>query len=116
MGGSTAADLRQFLVDDPVLDLGPRGRSRYVAGTQQWLLWPAFVYRVVAPRVRARTLNVFQRAVLSAIAAGISTPARLAELLCLEVELVEQVVADLRASRLLDRSGRVPSADGRAAL
>lgn len=110
------ADLRQYLADDPVLDMGPHGRSRYVTGTQHWLLWPAFVYRVVAPRVRARTLNVFQRGVLSAITAGISTPARVAELLCLEVELVEQVVADLRASGLLDRTGRMPTSDGRAAL
>lgn len=53
-----------FRRDDPILHFGPRLSAELRWSQRRYLLWPALMYRVVAPEVRERKLNVIQKAVL----------------------------------------------------
>lgn len=78
--------------DRLVLDFveeAPRGRHR-------WLLWPAWQYRVHAPVVAEARMNVFQRAILRLCRTGTRRPDQLGERLCLEPDLCDNVLDQLR--------------------
>jgi hypothetical protein len=72
-----------------LVDEAPRGRY-------QWLLWPAWQFRVHAPVVTHSQMDVFQRAMLRLCRAGIRRPDQLGERLCLEPELCEYVLGQLQ--------------------
>lgn len=81
----------------------------------EWLLWPAFAWRVIGPVPRERELNLVQRAVLGLLIAGRRTADEIAGRLCLHRELVALVIHELEATRALD-AGQRPTARGRALL
>ena len=61
-----------FKRDTPVMDFSPyrpATHSRYAE--RRFILWPAYSYRIVAPRPRNRPLNLLQRAVLNLCRAGV---------------------------------------------
>lgn len=72
-----------------------------------WLLWPAWAYRVVAPRVRRGRLNLLQQAVLGILRAGRLTAAELGFRLGIHAELAEFVVSELQRQRHVDESWKV---------
>lgn len=84
-------------------------------GRQQWLLWPAWQYRVLAPLVYEQHINAFQKAVLGLARAGHRDPVTMAELLQLHPELLELVRDDLCQLAYLDQYG-VVTERGAAAL
>ncbi|MBB5773679.1 hypothetical protein [Nonomuraea jabiensis] len=83
--------------------------SEYVSyrGRLQWLLWPAWQYRVLAPLVYEQHLNAFQKAVLGLARAGHRNTTTMAELLQLHPDLLELVRDDLRQLSYLDQHGVV---------
>jgi hypothetical protein len=84
-------------------------------GKPQWLLWPAWAWRVVAPRPRPRRMNVFQRAVLGLCLAGTNRAEDLGAKLMIAADLAALVVTELRGIGWLD--GRdLPTPKGRQAL
>jgi hypothetical protein len=96
--------------DFPVVRFAPSTRVR--EGEQvQWLLWPALAWRVIGPRPRERTLNLFQRSVLGLLCAGRRTAEEIALRLCLHRELVALVIHELEQMRALDALQR-PTAQG----
>ncbi|MCY1065597.1 hypothetical protein OV090_12525 [Nannocystis sp. RBIL2] len=71
-----------------------------------WILWPVFVWRVVAPVPREQRLNLFQRAVLALARAGVVHVVDLAERLMIAPDLAGLVVQELRGMGLLDHIAR----------
>ena len=68
-----------FRRDAPVVHFGPRLPKGMRWSQRRFLLWPALMYRVVAPEVQERQLNVLQKAVLGMCRAGITNAQRIGE-------------------------------------
>ena len=102
-----------FRYDTPVLYYGPRAHARRVS--RRWILWPAFVYRVIAPEVRDRQLNIFEKAVLGLCRVHETDTDRIAEHLGLHADLIEVILGDLQDRKLL-KAGRLPTALGETLL
>lgn len=101
-----------FRRETPVLHFGPRLPKGTRWSERRFLLWPALLYRVVAPEVRERRLNVLQKAVLGMCRAGTMQAQRIGELLHIHPDLAALVYVELRDRGLLDGSGR-PTQQGR---
>ncbi len=102
-----------FTPERPVLNFGPRHHARW--SSRQFLLWPAWAYRVVAPRVRQRRLNVLQRAVMGLCRAGLSQAEGIAENLSVHVDLAAFILAELADLGHLDGGG-LPTERGLRAI
>lgn len=68
-----------FQLDSSVLHFGPRMPAGVEYSRRKFLLWPALMYRVVAPEVRPRQINILQKTVLGMCRAGITFPPRTSE-------------------------------------
>ena len=74
-----------FKREAPVLHFGPRlpkdpsTNQRMRWSERRFVLWPALMYRVVAPEVRDRELNVLQKAVLGMCRAGTTNVQRIGD-------------------------------------
>lgn len=74
---------------------------------REWLLWPAWAYRVVAPAVRPRRLNVLQKAVLAILTASRLTAQEISERLAIHPELAAFVITELQAQGHVAEDGSV---------
>jgi hypothetical protein len=92
-----------FQREDVVLHFKPRAHVYWQE--RRYLLWPAWAYRVVAPEVRERQLNVLQKAVLGLCRAGVSTPEGMGAKLHLHPNLMAFIAGELQEQRLLDHRG-----------
>lgn len=92
-----------FTPELPVLNFGPKHHARW--RTRKYVLWPAFAYRVVAPRVRRRKLNVLQRAIMGLCRAGLYRADVIAEHLSIHIDLAALIVAELSDLSYLDALG-----------
>jgi hypothetical protein len=117
-GRTVSFSQTSFHPGDPVL-LFPGVERARPHSRKRWILWPAFAYRVLAPSVRTRHLNVLQRALLGLCSAGIVEPDKASNLLCVDEELVSVVLRDimdlgwLGKSGLLTDKGRIQLAEDR---
>ncbi len=102
-----------FQRDDPILLFRLRPDPR--AGDRRYLLWPAWAWRVVAPEVRDRQLNVLQKAVLSLSQAGVVTAERVSRTLCLELDLAAFIASELLQHKWTDSKGQI-TPEGRQVL
>lgn len=101
--------MESFTRDTPVLRFRlPRVEWRE---GPRWLLWPAWGWRVVAPRPRQRQLNIFQKAVLGLCRAGRVRAEDIAQRLMIDPELAAHIALELQANGWLDPMGR-PTAQG----
>ena len=97
-----------FGPETPVLSYGPRphadpgGRN-----DREWLLWPAWAFRVVAPEPRPRGVNLLQKAVLGVLRASRLTAAELGAHLGVHPELAAFVVTELQTERWIDAAWTV---------
>lgn len=101
--------MSSFPRDATILYLGPRAPIRW--RTRRYLLWPAWLYRVVAPEVRERQLNVLQKAVLGLCRAGVGTAERIGARLRLHIDLAAQICLELQDKGLID-SRSLPTQEG----
>ena len=92
-----------FTPERPALNFGPRHHARW--SSRQFLLWPTWAYRVVAPRVRQRKLNVLQRAVMGLCRAGVHRVDVMAGQLSLHADLAAFIVSELGDLGYLDVHG-----------
>lgn len=81
----------------------------------RWLLWPAWGWRVVAPRPRQRRLNIFQKAVLGLCRAGVVRAEEIGARLMIDAELAAHIAVELQGIAWLDTRGR-PTERGLRAL
>lgn len=73
----------------------------------EYLLWPAWAYRVVAPKTRERELNILQRAVLGLFRAGMTDILAIADKLAIHRDLVYFIAREINEKRLIDMQGQV---------
>jgi hypothetical protein len=92
-----------FSTDPPVL----RFRHKSPGAAFCWLGWPAWGFQVVAPRMRERRLNLFQRAILGMCRAGKCRADEIAEQLMVGVDLAAHILVELRQLGLLDYRDKV---------
>ena len=85
------------------------------AGEPRFLCWPVFVYRVTAPVVQVRHLNVFEKVVLALCRAGLRDPAQIAGRIHRETEMCQHIMGHFVATGQLTAAG-VPTEAGRRAL
>jgi hypothetical protein len=81
----------------------------------RWVLWPVFVWRVVAQVPADRPVNVFQRAVLGLARAGVRTVSGISDRLLIAPKLASLIVLELRNASLVDHAG-APTERGLAVL
>lgn len=75
----------------------------------QWILFPMFAWRVIAPQPIRRKINLFQRAVLHMIYAKVDTAKEIAKRLHLHWELVALVFLELENMGLVDACYQITS-------
>jgi hypothetical protein len=92
-----------FTPERQALNFAPRSHARW--SSRQFVLWPAWAYRVVAPRVRQQKLNVLQRATMGLCRAGLYRVASIAEHLSVHADLAAFLVSELRDLGYLDQHG-----------
>ena len=94
-----------FQLDAPVLHFGPRMPAGVRYSQRKFLLWPALMYRVVAPEVRPRQVNILQKAVLGMCRAGVTSPPRVGEKLRIHQDLAELIMKELLQRGLIKADG-----------
>lgn len=102
-----------FRPDAPVLYF--KQNFQMAPGRRRHILWPVWVYRVLAPEVKPRQLNVLQTAVLGMRRAGLVEAERIGEKLDIDPQLAAFIVVELLDKGLLDRHG-LPTPAGVQAL
>ncbi|MFI7058426.1 hypothetical protein ACWDOR_35760 [Streptosporangium canum] len=70
----------------------------------QFLCWPVLVYRVTAPLLRVRHLNIIEKVVLGLCRAGVRRPEEIAARIHQSVEFGAYVIRQLQGSGQLDAS------------
>lgn len=85
------------------------------SGDLLFLCWPVHVYRVTAPVLRVRHLNIIEKVVLALCQSGIRQPDELATKIRQSPRLCEHVLRQLRDAGRIDRLG-VPTEEGRQTL
>jgi hypothetical protein len=108
-----------FKREAPVLHFGARlpnemlsTGERFAKERRKYFLWPALMYRVVAPEVRDRELNVFQKAVLGMCRAGTTNVQRIGDRLHIHPDLAALIYLELQERGLLGSNG-LPTEKGR---
>jgi hypothetical protein len=101
-----------FRRDASVLHFGPRLPKGMRWSQRRFVLWPALMYRVVAPEVRERQVNVIQKAVLGMCRAGTTNAQRIGDRLRIHPDLAALVYVELQERGLLGRDG-LPTQKGR---
>lgn len=102
-----------FTPECSILNFGPRHHVRF--DTRRFLLWPAWAYRVVAPRRRRRAFDAFQRAIMGLCRSGVTRIDGLAEHLDVHRDLAAFIVRELRDNGFLGDDG-LPTESGLRAL
>lgn len=75
-------------------------------GRRQFMLWPVLAWKVLVPEPRARSLDVFQTAIIRLCGAGMIHIDAIAERIALDRDLVAFIVLQLQSMGLLDERGR----------
>ena len=101
-----------FGLEDPVLDFGPRRPKEHAKRVAwEYVLWPVWAYRVVAPLPRRRQLNLFQRALMGMCRGGMSSADEIAERLAVHRDLAAFILLELTELGYLDSYG-IPTKRG----
>lgn len=71
-------------------------------GKREYILWPAYMFQVVAPEPRPRQINLLQKHVLNFCEAGINNAQKIASFLGIEWELAGYILLELQSMAALD--------------
>jgi hypothetical protein len=103
--------VKSFGTESPVLMYRLRAHADPgVPDERAWLLWPAWAFRIVAPEIRPRRINVLQRAVLGVLRASRLTAEEIGLRLGIHAELAAFVVAELQGEGRVDEAWNVTKA------
>ena len=92
-----------FGPETPILFYGPRAHANPGRrNDREWLFWPTWAFRVVAPEFRSRDINALQKAVLGVLRASRLTAIELGERLGIHHELAAFVATELQAQGRID--------------
>lgn len=97
-----------FSVETPVLSFrASREKRKKLGPGQRNILWPTYAFRLVAPIVQERKLNLFQKAVLGLCSAGVKEPTVIGRHLHLHADLVGRILSELQERSYIDSQGHV---------
>ena len=92
-----------FEPETRILSYGPRAHANPGGrNDREWVCWPAWAFRVVAPEFRERPFNVLQKAVLGVLRASRLTATELGGRLGVHPELAAFVVGELQEQGRVD--------------
>lgn len=98
---------RSFGPETPVLWYRPRAARAHDPGGRNdrvWLLWPAWAFRVIAPEIRERRINLLQKAVLAMLRASKMSAEEIGKRLGIHRELAAFVVLELQGQGRVDEN------------
>lgn len=94
-----------FRKDTSVLYYNPLPKVRW--SQRQYLLYPVRMYRVVAPRVASRKVNILEKAVLGMCRAGITEAAKIGHHLDIGKDLTALIISQLADRDYVDSRGNL---------
>lgn len=94
-----------FNKESPVLDFKPRGHVKNPRNKREYILWPAWAYRVVAPEVRDRKINVLEKAILGLCRAGVTIAPEIAMKIHIHPDLAMHIMLGLRQNGFIGYDG-----------
>jgi hypothetical protein len=94
-----------FTKEIPILYYEPRSSQRWLK--QEYILFPAYYYRVLAPRVSSRKLNILEKAVLGICRVGAFTAEEIGEKLDIGTDLSALIISELQYNNFIDHQGLI---------
>lgn len=95
-----------FTPKTPVLDYSPRSQQRW--RKYQYLLCPVLSYRIVAPKITSRELNILEKAILSLCRIGHYTAHEIGKILEIDPQLAALILSQLKDNKgYLDGQGNL---------
>ncbi len=94
-----------FNKESPVLHFKPRGHVKNPRNEREYILWPAWAYRVVAPEVRDRKINVLEKAVLGLCRAGVTIAQEIAPKIHIHPDLAVHIIIGLQQKGFIGYDG-----------
>ena len=91
-----------FTKDTPILYFNPRSSSW---SKRQDLLLPAFCYRVNAPKIQKRNVNILEKAVLGICRIGSFSAVEIGEKLDIGADLAALIMTQLIDQGFIDKQG-----------
>ena len=93
-----------------VIYQNPHHPKNYKMVKQRWLLVPMCEYKVSVPYPKEEALNLFQMTILKLLVSGNKSNDHIASCLCLNIELVEFIIEELKRFKLIDDRRRLTEA------
>ncbi len=94
-----------FTKETPILYYEVRSSQRWLK--QKYILFPAYYYRVLAPRVSSRKLNILEKAVLGICRIGAFTAEEIGEKLDIGRDLSALIISELQYSNFINHLGLI---------
>lgn len=90
----------------PVLDYSPRSQQR--SRKYQYLLCPVLSYRIVAPKITSRKLNILEKAILNLCRIGHYTADEIGKILEIDPQLAALILFQLKENKgCIDKQGNL---------
>jgi len=99
--------------DTPILYYKPRGSQRW--RDRRFFLYPAWMYRIVAPRTSANKLNILEKAILGLCNAGVKSADEMSNYLEIHRDLAALIIVELSDRKLVNSYG-IPTESGKRIL
>jgi len=94
-----------FTKETPILYFNPRSSNRW--SKRQYLLLPAWCYRVIAPKIQQRKVNILEKAVLGICRIGAFSAVEIGENLDISTDLASLIMIQLTDRGLIDKQGLI---------
>ncbi|PHV63836.1 hypothetical protein [Cyanobacterium aponinum] len=94
-----------FTKETPILYYEARSHQRWL--NREYILFPAYYYRVLAPRVSSRKLNILEKAVLGICRIGAFTAQEIGEKLDIGGDLSALIISELQYNNFIDHQGLI---------
>lgn len=94
-----------FTKETPILYYEPKSTERW--HHQEYILFPTYCYRVLAPRISTRQLNILEKAVLGICVVGAFTAEEIGEKLDIGKDLSALIISQLQDNKFIDSQGLI---------
>jgi len=102
-----------FTPNTPILYYDPKSREKW--RDRRFFLYPAWMYRVVAPRTSYNKLNILEKAVLGLTNAGVQSSEQIGKHLEIHQDLSDLILSELSDRNLINNYG-IPTEHGKQLL
>jgi len=102
-----------FTQDTPILYYDPKSREKW--RDRRFFLYPAWMYRVVAPRTSYNKLNILEKAILGLANAGVQSSEQIGKHLEIHQDLAALILSELSDRNLINNDG-IPTEQGKRLL